>query len=115
MMKVTSYEVNSEYLPQYLSWGRQLMAPRNNEAVQSLKKENIERESSFLLEINGKQFLLFVTISKDAPKEADMNMPVNKEHREMNSKTLKIDTRTEAKIIYDTIAADSYKDDFASS
>lgn len=62
-------------------WARELMGTRHEEAVESIKRENVSEEQVFSLELNGKKYLAFYMVGEMLP--ADMSMEVNQKHKEV--------------------------------
>lgn len=63
------------------AWAKELMTTRKREAIESIEVEKVEKEIVFIIEIDQKKFLAFYMEGEMLP--ADINMPINQEHRKI--------------------------------
>ena len=105
MREVVITEANPEALAQLREWGRQLMEERKADATESLRRENMQRESAFLVTIRGRPYLIHTSDAEGDVHPADMSMPVNVEHKRINRLAMKPETRVKAELLYDILAS----------
>lgn len=70
------------------NWMNQLNNERNNEAIESLKRENISRESLYFFQFTDRKYLIFFAESDGEILEADTSLLINKEHQKILSETI---------------------------
>jgi uncharacterized protein DUF6176 len=101
MIKLTITKARKEVVEKYINWGKELMSVRLSEAVDSLKREKLQGESAFLLDIEGQLYIAHVSEFEETPLPADMSIELNKEHRMKNREVMDPSVRAEGKLIYD--------------
>jgi hypothetical protein len=79
-------------------WGVLLMGARKAEAIESIKREEVTQETVFYFELAGKKYLVFYM--EGAMKPADMEMPINQEHRTI-MRSIRTPNFAEGTILYD--------------
>ena len=114
MTRVVLTELHPGKVEHLRVWSGQLVGARRQEAVESLRREQVQRETAFLVKIQEKFYVLHLTESESEPLPADLSMPVNVEHRQVNREVMKPDTRTTAEVLYD-LSADSSLENAGSS
>lgn len=66
----------------FLAWGEELLEHKN-EVLRSLRHEGVEAESAHVFSNDGKDYLVFVSDSKNKPLPADLNLEINVRHQEL--------------------------------
>jgi hypothetical protein len=105
MRDIVVTEANPEALPQARKWGQSLMGERRVEAVESLRREKVQRESAFVVVLENKPYLIHLSDAEGDVLPADMSMPVNIEHKRVNRLVMKPETRVKAELLYDISAS----------
>ena len=63
-----------------IEWGSKLMSEFNEDAIESIKRENITEETVFLIDLDGKKYMAFFTEGENI-QPSDQTMEVNQKHR----------------------------------
>jgi|GEM_PF-3472941 len=74
-------EIKPEFVQRWKEWGSKLMGELKEEALITLKEEQLLQEHMFLVEIESKQYLGFFSEGKSMP--ANMERLINKLHRKL--------------------------------
>lgn len=88
MKRYVLLKVKEGKLDQWKQWCTLLMTSRKQEALDSFKYENVASEECHLFEVEGKHYLLGVAEFDGEHKEANMDLPINQEHKAMKKECL---------------------------
>ena len=82
MKKIILRKIKEGKVKKIRDWCNALMCERYDEAVASLKYENVQREFAYIVELHGEYYLVLYmeSIEKDVIREADSSMRINNEH-----------------------------------
>ena len=63
------------------AWGKELMGERKEEALESLRQENVQQERTWIVEIQGEKYFIAYMESQDKNiLEMNKDMQINKDH-----------------------------------
>ncbi len=82
------------------NWGKEL-EERRTEVVESIEKENVDREFAYVVNIDGKKYFIGFMESKGDFRPADMSMPVNQKHRNIFDTVLSPGKKFIGNLLYD--------------
>lgn len=77
-----------------LKWGKELMGPRREEALNTLQQEGIKMEGMYSFMLEGRHFIIGIMIGDDITS-ADNTREINKKHTKILKKVKKSKVPTE--------------------
>lgn len=84
----------------FQKWCDDLMTVRKNEAIKTLRQENLLGESAFVITIDNEDYcVLLEDVCEDGRNMTDKNIPINKEHLSMLYNCLEFGT--DGEMLYD--------------
>ena len=100
-MNLLIHEIKPEQKENLKDWGEKLMNERKEEAVKTLKQENIELEAVFLAELDGKTYFICIDETGEGGKDpVDMSEDINQKHRKILGKAFKKRNVADGDLVY---------------